>query len=197
MLKPVNVKALPGFRVWIAYEDGVSGEIDLSDIAGKGVFKAWEEPGVFENVRIDSEGAIVWDDGVELSEHYAYKILTGKSWDELPIAVEELDNESCDEWQLAPVEVKPLPKFRIWIRYNDGVCGEIDLSDVAGKGVFEAWNKPGFFEKVHVTSHRQIAWDDEIDLCPDALYMEITGKSWNELRLYAKATNTRSMVQNA
>ena len=82
---------------------------------------------------------------------------------------------------IRPVEVEPRDGFRIWLRYSDGAAGEVDLSDVAGQGVFEAWNEPGFFDRVHVTPHRAIAWSDEIELCPDSLYMEITGKSWDEL----------------
>ena len=38
-----------------------------------------------------------------------------------------------------PVEVKALSQYRIWLRYDDGVQGEVDLSDVAGRGVFQAW----------------------------------------------------------
>ena len=86
-----------------------------------------------------------------------------------------------------PVEVSPLSGYRVWIKYDDGECGEIDLSDVAGQGVFKAWNEPGFFEKVHITSHRSIAWNDDLELCPDALYLELTGKSWHELPVDADA----------
>ena len=46
-----------------------------------------------------------------------------------------------------PIEVKALPNFRIWLRYDDGTEGEVDLSDLA------------------------------IDLCPDAMYLRLTGKS--------------------
>ena len=56
MIQPVEVKPLPGYRIWIKYEDGESGEIDLSHLAGKGVFKAWDEPGHFERVHIDPYG---------------------------------------------------------------------------------------------------------------------------------------------
>lgn len=45
MLKPVSVKALPNYRLWLAFNDGVNGEVDLSDMAGRGVFKAWDEKG--------------------------------------------------------------------------------------------------------------------------------------------------------
>ena len=78
---------------------------------------------------------------------------------------------------IRPIEVKAREGYRIWLRYSDGVEGEIDLSDLAGKGVFAAWNEPGYFEKVHVTEHRAIAWDDDIEICPDTIYMELTGKT--------------------
>ena len=82
---------------------------------------------------------------------------------------------------IRPIKVEPRPGYRIWLEYADGVAGEVDLSDVAGQGVFAAWNEPGFFEKVYVSSHRSIAWDDDLEICPDALYMKITGKSFEEL----------------
>ena len=82
---------------------------------------------------------------------------------------------------LNPVKVKALPGYRIWIAYEDGVSGEVDLSDIAGKGVFRAWEEPGFFEKVHISPRRAIAWNDNLDICADALYMELTGKSVDEM----------------
>ena len=80
-----------------------------------------------------------------------------------------------------PVEVKPLPRYRIWIEYDDGESGEIDLSHLAGKGVFKAWDEQGHFDRVRIDEYGAIAWDDDIDMCRYALYMELTGKSWEEL----------------
>ncbi len=80
-----------------------------------------------------------------------------------------------------PIEVEERPGYRILLRYSDGVAGEIDLSDVAGKGIFKAWDEPGRFQKVYIAPHRAIAWNDEVELCHNALYMELTGKSWEEL----------------
>ncbi len=79
--------------------------------------------------------------------------------------------------RLRPVEVEPRGGFCIWLRYEDGVEGEIDLSDVAGKGVFTAWLDRDFFEDVRIGDFGEIAWRDEIDLCSEALYLEITGKA--------------------
>ena len=80
-----------------------------------------------------------------------------------------------------PIEVKPREGYKIWLRYEDGVEGEVDLSDVAGKGVFAAWDDRAFFESVELDEYGDIAWDDEIGLCQDALYMEITGKTVDEV----------------
>lgn len=82
---------------------------------------------------------------------------------------------------IRPTEVKARAGYRIWLRYSDGSEGEVDLSDLAGKGVFAAWNEPGYFERVHITDHRSIAWDDDLEICPDTVYMELTGKTLEEL----------------
>ena len=45
MICPTAVEPREGFRIWLRYSDGVSGELDLSHLAGRGVFAAWDEPG--------------------------------------------------------------------------------------------------------------------------------------------------------
>ena len=84
---------------------------------------------------------------------------------------------------IEPIEVEARGKYRIWLRYSDGVSGEVDLAYLADKGVFEAWNTPGFFKAVRVTDYGFIAWGegDEIEVCPNALYMNLTGKSLEEV----------------
>ena len=79
------------------------------------------------------------------------------------------------------LEVEARDGRRIWLRYSDGSTGEVDLSDVAGRGVFRAWDAPGVFEGVHVAPHGAVAWNDEIELCADALYLELTGKAAADL----------------
>ena len=96
---------------------------------------------------------------------------------------------------IRPTAVEPREGFRIWLRYSDGVSGELDLSHLAGRGVFAAWDEPGCFERVHVAPHRAIAWSDELELCPDALYMDLTGKSLDELPTDAEAPVTDARDQ--
>ena len=75
-----------------------------------------------------------------------------------------------------PVRVRARDGYRIWTRYSDGVEGEVDLSAPAGKGVFRVWKDLGVFAGIHVSPHGSIAWSDELEICPDALYVNLSGK---------------------
>ncbi len=80
-----------------------------------------------------------------------------------------------------PIELKVLSKYKLWLRYDDGVQGEVDLSNLLDKGVFGRWRDSKFFELAHIADHGGIEWDRDIDLCPDALYLKITGKTPPEI----------------
>jgi len=85
------------------------------------------------------------------------------------------------EAMLKPVEVRALPGYKLWLRYEDGAHGEVDLSGLVGKGVFQVWNDPHAFEAVTIGESGELTWGDEVELCPDAMYMRITGKSPHEV----------------
>ena len=72
------------------------------------------------------------------------------------------------------VAVRPLAQYRVWIRFLDGIEGEVDLSDLVGKGVFALWNDPAQFARVSIDpqSHT-LTWPGGIDICPDTLYQDI------------------------
>ncbi len=91
-----------------------------------------------------------------------------------------------------PTEVEPREGYRIWLRYSDGASGEINLSYLAGRGVFEAWNDRAFFETVHIAPAGGVAWEEDAELCADALYMRLTGKSIAEVMPEAQV-----LVENA
>lgn len=52
----------------------------------------------------------------------------------------------------------------------------MDLSSLVGRGVFQAWKDVSAFEAVRLGPYGEIAWGEDIDLCPDALCMRLTGK---------------------
>ena len=78
--------------------------------------------------------------------------------------------------------VQPLPAHRLKLCFDDGVEGLVDLSAEVGKGIFAAWKDPVHFAAVKIVHNgRSLEWPCEIDLCADALYLEITGKKAKEL----------------
>ncbi|MXY69069.1 MAG: DUF2442 domain-containing protein [Acidobacteriia bacterium] len=79
------------------------------------------------------------------------------------------------------VQARPLDGFRLWLKYEDGIEGIVDLSDLAGRGVCEAWSEENFFEAVTISESGAIVWPGEIDLCPDALYIRLTGRQPEEV----------------
>lgn len=78
---------------------------------------------------------------------------------------------------IKPTRVQALPDYRIYLEFSDGTKGEVDLSDLAGKGVFQVWNDYHFFEGVQLGDQRQIKWNDEIELSADSLYLKLTSKA--------------------
>lgn len=77
--------------------------------------------------------------------------------------------------------VNVLAGHRLSLTFDDGVTGVVDLSDKVGKGVFALWRDRSAFERVRVGSQGELVWDDQIDLCPDALYLQVTGKKPEDL----------------
>ncbi len=78
-------------------------------------------------------------------------------------------------------DVKVLSNYNIWIRYDDGTEGIVNLSHLVGKGVFLLWNNYDEFKKASIGPSGELLWGTEVDLCPDALYLQITGKKPEEL----------------
>jgi hypothetical protein len=72
--------------------------------------------------------------------------------------------------------VKPLKNFRLRVKFSDGVEGQVDLSEFAGKGVFALWNDYSQFEKVAIGSSGELAWSEDVDLDGLGIYLKLTGK---------------------
>jgi hypothetical protein len=75
----VEVRPLGGYRVYLRFEDGVSGEIDLAPrLRFTGVFATLRDPEVFSQVRVDAElGTVVWPGGADLDPDVLYAAVTG------------------------------------------------------------------------------------------------------------------------
>ena len=88
------------------------------------------------------------------------------------------------------VKVEPLADHRLRIRFEDGVAGEIALTElVPFEGVFEPLRDPAFFRQVRVHPELgSIEWPNGADLDPDVLYARVTGASVPDLTRQAEAS---------
>jgi hypothetical protein len=76
---------------------------------------------------------------------------------------------------IRPIKVEALSGYRIHVAYSDGAKGIIDLSADVGHGVFAPLADEAFFRTAHIGRYGQIAWSEDIEICPDAAYHDITG----------------------
>ena len=79
------------------------------------------------------------------------------------------------------IDVEPRPEFRLKLKYSNGVEGEVDLAHLTGRGVFKAWDDDSHFFDARITSYGAIAWGNEIELCPDALYLQLPAPDRNRI----------------
>ena len=81
------------------------------------------------------------------------------------------------------VEVEARQPFRLWIKFDDGVSGIVDLAEWSTRGVFTAWSDTAFFKTADVRPYGAIAWgdDDTLELDPTAMYLDLTGTSFENL----------------
>ena len=76
------------------------------------------------------------------------------------------------------IKVKPLAENHLWLVFEDGIEGIVNLSHLAGKGVFKKWEDQEYFNSVRINSESHtVEWEGGIDLCPDNLYAKMTGKA--------------------
>ena len=74
-------------------------------------------------------------------------------------------------------QIDVLDNYRIRVVFDSGESGIIDLSDLVGSGVFVLWDDYQKFREVKIGRTGELIWTDQVDLCPDALYLRLTGKN--------------------
>ena len=81
------------------------------------------------------------------------------------------------------VEVHPLNGYRLRLRFENGVTGDVDVAAmVAFTGVFAPLQDRRYFCQVRVDPDLgTICWPNGADLDPDVLYSSITGEPLNVL----------------
>jgi hypothetical protein len=96
-----GVKVLGPYRLRLTFSDGKRGDVDLSDLRGKGnLFGALSDPAYFRRVRVDEElGTVTWPNGLDLAPEVLYaeavppQTSDGPDWHAVGRAFAELIDE--------------------------------------------------------------------------------------------------------
>jgi hypothetical protein len=70
--------------------------------------------------------------------------------------------------------VSVLTDYRVELLFEDGKGGVVDLSHLVGNGVFAVWTNYEAFQRVRIGEAGELVWNNQIDLCPDSLYLQAT-----------------------
>jgi Protein of unknown function (DUF2442) len=70
--------------------------------------------------------------------------------------------------------------YKLYLLFEDGVEGIVELKKWKGKGVFEYWNDEMNFKNFKVTQDKKLEWNENIDMDPDAFYLKLINKTFEE-----------------
>lgn len=81
----VAVEPTARYRLRLTFDDGVTGEVDVSDLVPfVGVFESLRDETAFRQVRVDLEsGTVTWPGGADLDPLVLYAIMTGSQVEDL------------------------------------------------------------------------------------------------------------------
>ena len=76
MLHIIDVRPTGGYRLWLRFDDGAEGEVDLGPELEGAVFVPLREPGVFAQVAVDPEvRTIAWPNGADFAPEFLRDLL--------------------------------------------------------------------------------------------------------------------------
>jgi hypothetical protein len=77
------------------------------------------------------------------------------------------------------VQARYLHDYVLWLRFNDGSEGQVDLKDELWGEMFEPLRDLTQFRRLRVDPEMQtVAWENGADLAPEFLYEKMKGVPW-------------------
>jgi hypothetical protein len=70
------------------------------------------------------------------------------------------------------IEARHVGDHKVWLKFDDGLAGEIDLYDELDGPVFEPLRDPSYFARFSIRYHT-ISWENGADFAPEFLWQKI------------------------
>ena len=80
MLHIRNARYISDYKLWIHFDDGTSGEVDLENKLTGPIFEPLKEQAFFSKVSVDPElETVVWPNGADLAPEFLKRHITSQS----------------------------------------------------------------------------------------------------------------------
>jgi len=169
MLWVTDAKYLDGYRIWLSFNDGLSGEVDLVHRLHGAVFEPLKELNLFGQVRFEPDmDTIVWPNGANLAPEYLHEQIVQQG----RFVASEFQPSSADfvDEILHVKAARYAGDYRVWLEFNDGTSGEAELSSALWGPMFEPLKEIALFSQVRFDPEADtIVWPNGADLAPEYL----------------------------
>jgi Protein of unknown function (DUF2442) len=71
------------------------------------------------------------------------------------------------------IQAKHVHDYVVWVKFEDGTEGELDLTSELWGPVFEPLKDVSYFSQVAVAEYGTIAWPNGADIAPEFLYERV------------------------
>jgi hypothetical protein len=68
------------------------------------------------------------------------------------------------------IEARHVKDYTVWLRFDDGTEGEVDVSEELWGPVFEPLKEPAYFQQFTVAEYGTLVWPNGADFAPEFLY---------------------------
>jgi hypothetical protein len=169
MLWVTEAKYLGAYRLWLSFNDGMSGEVDLSGRLHGEVFEPLKDANLFSQVKFEPDmDTIVWPNGANLAPEYLHDETVTQGCSVTYPA--QLQSNAYDAEILHVTAAKYLDDYRVWLSFSDGTSGEADLSSALWGPMFEPLKDKAVFSQVKFDPEMDtIVWPNGADLAPEFL----------------------------
>jgi hypothetical protein len=70
-----------------------------------------------------------------------------------------------------------MSNYRLWLRFDDGFAGTVNLESMTHIGAFTLLRRPGAFDRARVDVETgDVVWPAGVRLCPVILYQDIVAR---------------------
>ena len=70
--------------------------------------------------------------------------------------------------------------YTLHLKFQDGIEGDVDLSDLVSGGIFKVLQDKELFCKAYSNGY-SLAWSDELEIDADNLYLDVTGEKMSRV----------------